>query len=1088
MKKHHSVQGTISRLFGKKHASNNSASSLFVTNPPWIFTQEVKSDTQASFGEVDGIYYGDNRFGSVTDSGTATLKPRPRVRPLLTFLPLNAQEAHGVAVPTPSVPEGFEEKSLLGPGSQINGSYRKYNSVLDLRPKPFENYLDDDYIPPPPSVPPPPPPSVDLPVAQPSIQVAAPPSLDVPPPPSVAAPPPPPPSMPPPPPPSMPAQSPSSLAPPSYPYSNLSSPSTPSPPDFIPPTPPLAFIDGAAPPHSPPLHTPPFSNGVSKWKSETVLNIRELDTIPHNLNLNTPSTPTQKESQLSQSSPDPHLTFPRSLKIPPPTPVRTSSIPPGEKETNSKDELLPKMVPHSRPALPPNFTVRPAAAVHTEGEAKAKTTLEKPSILITESGNPKIPSDSNGSSTTPHASSDDDHDDDDWKERTSLDKLKHELSALLSSSCRKEDRQQDRTVSSKPKTSITDSNQVVTDGLKQAKPATSGPQSPQAIESERREKTPANTPSPRKAFIGDAISTSDTQSASMQANCVITYKDELEALLSPTKNGGPPLALTNLRHNPETKKQVTLQFGGSQINSGETRLPIHQNSPASGVAEKDSKAPSTSSGYSPTDNTQKPPVSPLKPKNGLSVPAAPSSASSGVSSPIRTASPTVDFSLLQYKLHRTKFGSVDSLASATSSQTTEDGPANLRDFAEPRSPITSTLSRNADKTDSEVLIHPVTGEKVERGSPMALLLAAQQRAQRGRRSAVASRQNSYLSEKPLLKLSEKLHNSSQSDCSSTIYYSDAKPNSITVVPKSLQKESLEVSENKSQNITPSNAYRSSSLVQSLLESSNLKQEDPHSVPGGTTAYPHTTPPNHTLSSNEDVEEEFDYEIIPPPPEFSNDASAAPDVSSNGEENHKDSNIPSDFQTSDKRLNCSHSSYDYGNNYSLKSKPTLENNMRPSGYSHHYPGGSYSSSYLSSYSNNRPLIKKRLYVSETDRSYGRAAMSTRSMSTPATYGHNTLAYNSQAVEGMHRVNSTHRNVTTSKQGRRVSLELPGKILTYNNASSDARYKSQSGEYTTNAAGARRPSHGSLQYDTTANTFTVRPGTRQPISYSYQGGLR
>ncbi|KAH0618924.1 hypothetical protein JD844_018473, partial [Phrynosoma platyrhinos] len=1013
----------------------------------------------------------------------------------------NAQEAHGVAVPTPSVPEGFEEKSPLGPGSQINGSYRKYNSVLDLRPKAFEDYLDDDYIPPPPSVPPPPPPSIDLPQAQPSIQAAASPSMDVPPPPSVAPPPPPPPSMPPPPPPSMPAQSPSSLAPPSYPYSNLSSPSTPSPPDFIPPTPPLAFIDGAVPPHTPPLHTPPFSNGVSKWKSETVLNIRELDTLPHNLNLNTPSTPIHKESQLPQSSPDPHLTFPRSLKIPPPTPVRTSSIPPGEKESSSKDELLPKMVPHSRPALSPNFTVRTAAAVHSQGEARAKTTLEKPSILITESGNPKMPSDSNGSSTTPHAllsagktelpsvehaSSDDDHDDD-WKERTSLDKLKHELSALLSSSCRKEDGQQDRTVSSRPKTSITDSNQVITDGLKQAKPATSGPQSPRATE-----KTPANTPSPRKAFTSDAISTPNTRSPSMQVNCVITFKDELEALLSPTKNGGPSLALASLKHNPETKKQVTLQFGGSQNNNGESRLPnptVHLNSPTSGVTEKDPKAPSTPSDYSPMDNTQKPPVSPLKPKNGLPVPAAPSLASSGVPSPIQTASPTVDFSLLQYKMHRTKFGSVDSLASAASSQTAEDGQANLRDFAEPRSPITSSLSRDAEEAGSEVLIHPVTGEKVERGSPMALLLAAQQRAQRGRRSAVASRQNSYLSEKPVLKLSEKLNNSSQSETSSSaIFYSDAKPNSITVVPKSQQKESLKVSENKSRNITPSNAYRSSSLVQSLLESSNLKQQDLQSVPGGTTIHTHTTPPNHTVSNNEDVEEEFDYEIIPPPPEFSNDVSAVPDVSSNGEENHKDCNTPSDFQASDKRLNCSHSSYDYGNKYSLTSKPSLENSMRSSGYSHHYPGGSYSPSCLSSYSNSRPLIKKRLYVSETDRSYGRAAMSIRSMSTPTTYGHNTMTHNSQVVEGMHRVNSTHRNVPTSMQGRRVSLELPGKMLTYNNASSDARYKGQSGEYTTNATGARRPSHGSLQYDTTVNTFTVRPGTRQPISYSYQGGLR
>ncbi|KAK9404563.1 hypothetical protein NXF25_009390 [Crotalus adamanteus] len=128
MKKHNSVQGTFSRLFGKKHASNNSTSSLFATNPPWIFTQEVNSDSLKTSGEVDGIYYGGNRFGSMTDSGTATLKPRPRVRPLLTFLPLDAQETHGVAVPTPSVPESFEDK--LPAGSQINGNYRNSTSTF----------------------------------------------------------------------------------------------------------------------------------------------------------------------------------------------------------------------------------------------------------------------------------------------------------------------------------------------------------------------------------------------------------------------------------------------------------------------------------------------------------------------------------------------------------------------------------------------------------------------------------------------------------------------------------------------------------------------------------------------------------------------------------------------------------------------------------------------------------------------------------------------------------------------------------------------------------------------------------------------
>lgn len=41
-----------------------------------------------SLSSTDGIYYGDNRFNTVSESGTATLKARPRVRPLLTFIPL----------------------------------------------------------------------------------------------------------------------------------------------------------------------------------------------------------------------------------------------------------------------------------------------------------------------------------------------------------------------------------------------------------------------------------------------------------------------------------------------------------------------------------------------------------------------------------------------------------------------------------------------------------------------------------------------------------------------------------------------------------------------------------------------------------------------------------------------------------------------------------------------------------------------------------------------------------------------------------------------------------------------------------------
>lgn len=110
MKKNQTMQGTFSKLFGKKHA-HPSTTSLYATNPPWIFTHEAQEEGTRDF---DGIYYGDNRFNTVSESGTATLKARPRVRPLLTFIPLNAQENHGLAVPTPSVPEDFADKEVGG--------------------------------------------------------------------------------------------------------------------------------------------------------------------------------------------------------------------------------------------------------------------------------------------------------------------------------------------------------------------------------------------------------------------------------------------------------------------------------------------------------------------------------------------------------------------------------------------------------------------------------------------------------------------------------------------------------------------------------------------------------------------------------------------------------------------------------------------------------------------------------------------------------------------------------------------------------------------------------------------------------------
>ena len=50
MKKNPTVQGTFSKLFGKKHA-NPPATSLYATNPPWIFTQEAPEEGTRGFGE-----------------------------------------------------------------------------------------------------------------------------------------------------------------------------------------------------------------------------------------------------------------------------------------------------------------------------------------------------------------------------------------------------------------------------------------------------------------------------------------------------------------------------------------------------------------------------------------------------------------------------------------------------------------------------------------------------------------------------------------------------------------------------------------------------------------------------------------------------------------------------------------------------------------------------------------------------------------------------------------------------------------------------------------------------------------------------
>ncbi|KAM4834715.1 uncharacterized protein C6orf132 homolog [Thomomys bottae] len=366
------VQGTFSKLFGKKHG-HPAAASLYATNPPWIFTQEAPEEGTR---HLDGIYYGDNRFDTVSESGTATLKARPRVRPLLTFLPLNAQENHGLAVPTPSVPEAFADKEVTGTSSLVNGNLRLYSSVGDLRPG---QYGPEPPIPPPPPGPAPGPPQDTSP--SPGESPPPPPPSTAPPPPPLLLdpPPPPPPSTAPPPPPTL------DTLPPS---STLSPPSTPTPPDFIPPAPPLAFLDPSppsSPAPAPPAAPAPVSphtlgirlfppGGVTKWKSEVALNGRQLETP----RTSPPRSPAALQGGPLGPSPEPHLTFPRSFKVPPPTPVRTSSIPSQEAQGASPEEEGSTRKAPSRLPLPPSFHIRPASQVYADRVSEPDFPREPP--------------------------------------------------------------------------------------------------------------------------------------------------------------------------------------------------------------------------------------------------------------------------------------------------------------------------------------------------------------------------------------------------------------------------------------------------------------------------------------------------------------------------------------------------------------------------------------------------------------------------------------------------------------------------------------------------------------------------------------
>ncbi|KAM6108232.1 uncharacterized protein C6orf132 homolog [Pterocles gutturalis] len=1102
MKKHHSVQGTFSRLFGKRQPSP-AAASLFAANPPWIFSQDVTSDSAGGTGDVIEVYYGDNRFGTVTDSGTATLKPRPRVRPLLTFLPLNAQESHGVAVPTPSVPEDFEEKAAHGSGSQLNGNYRPYSSVGDLRPQALKGDDLDEDIPPPPSVPPPPPPTAPAP---------PPPASPAPLPPEILPPaPPPPPELVPPPP---------AMAPPPPPSSAVPSPSTPAPPDFIPPAPPGASLLSPAP--------PPFTTGISKWKSETVLNSRQADAegpvCPAEPGV--PAAPGPKESLQPKHCPEPHLTFPRSFKVPPPAPARSSSIPVPDSPP-ARQEPFPRQ-PHARPPLPPCFTIRPAAKAHAGGEAEHRNSplrqaVGKPAVPTPPPLSPKPgPGLSRGTNPAGHQSplpaseprtaerdspskseylTANDLDlpppdyptcEDDWRDANNLSQLRHELSALLRSP-RREERLPERPAGPRPVDGGADgagSGEPGLDGPQPAGHAGKDARLPAGGETEKKE-VPSSPPSAKggsPSTVPPALESSPTT----QTRSVMKIRNELEAVLALKKEGKPALGLSSQKQGtedggstPRVRKSPP-DPRKSPPDPGDSVLPKPAPSPlpAPAAAEekdetghKDHPAPATSKA---TENLTPAPGSlnssvrtPDPPQGPAEEPPVPTSPPV---SPAQSPAPQPPAAIFQYKVHRAGASSAEPPSASSSEPPCPTGSA--------RNPPGAPGAGQ-----EEVLIHPVTGERVERGSPMALLLAARQRAQRGREAGAAPRA------KPDLKLSS----ASSDTISTSFHHHESKPCSFTVVPRLPTAGMAGSGQSKPPSFSSSSeqgrdaravgqaqppslpAHRraaASSLLRGLLEPGPPDQPGPlhRGAPG----------------EEENGETALDYGIIPPPPEFSNEVDEADGSLASREENRKCPSFPDCSRGSDAPRYFRWSGYNRGYGYGGSHEPAaplpVEKSRRNGDFTPQYPDYSSSAGYFDRCPNPRPLIKKRLYVSEPDSSYPRAAAAPRGTGTLSSYSPG--GYSSTAGDGVRRLGSAHRNGPTSAQGRRTSIDAAGKAALYGSAAADAKYKGQNGDFTpASVVAASRPAHGSSQYSGgPTNTFTVRPGARQPISYAYQSGHR
>ncbi|XP_011928437.1 PREDICTED: uncharacterized protein C6orf132-like [Cercocebus atys] len=381
------------------------------------------------------------------------------------------------------------------------------------------------------------------------------------------------------------------------------------------------------------------------------------------------------------------------------------------------------------------------------------------------------------------------------------------------------------------------------------------------------------------------------------------------------------------------------------------------------------------------------------------------------------------------------------------------GPGEPVEVKEPPG-LPAKPSASAQPTD-ELLRHPVTGEVVERGSPMALLLAARQRAQKGRPGGAALGRSS-------LPGSLRDHSHQAEVSSDSIFHSQGRPNSFTVVPKlpkEAEKDSLLTTEipNKwgprpgrdAEGTEPSRRHNwtkpepQAPVAWERAATSNLPQG--HPLPKSFSS-----PPSPSYKREEE-EEEFNFEVIPPPPEFSNDPEPpAPALQYLGRRSSPPRNNYSDLGQPP--------------NAGPGAPPALGFSRFPVGASYAGAGG------LERFSGGgRSLIKKRLYVGEPHRGPGMPRGGTgRSLSPP-----NCFRPQPGGPE-MRRVNSAGRAPPGGLHARRLSLEGAAR------GAAETKHKAPG-----SAPAAGRSPHTTTRYGSPINTFTVRPGTRHPISYACSG---